>query len=470
MMEGIWTSHGKAVRSLLWSFSGSQITSGSDDGTILIRNAESGKVEMGPIKTRQKRVCALAYSHSGERIASGGDNYTICIWDTKTGELVVGPIKGLGLSVTSLVWSSDGTKLYSASDRFARVFDSTTGKLLHRFEHDRHKRLYSVALLPRQNVLACVGSLGVAQLWDIESNQPLGQPFDHQNYNCHYCVSFSRDGNSLAYGGSGKKLSLWTVKDILLQLPAPSLLQQSDRRSAQQETRPNPPSSSCLKVCNVTFNCLPSFLIEQLQADATGGDGLFEEVHDLYSDFFQVKILFLSKGADTDNKHLKSSQKSLPLPSSGSRLTPLSSARRLLNFFSRCCPPEDESVPQERFKRGFFSRRARLNASLEPALIIPNQPVPEVKVGEGERGDNVSTVSTLACFHVNVTTISAVLGMICLTTERIKAKREMMVLLPTRRAYRPMIPTPLLSLTALAIETFGQSSCADKERILHLSK
>ncbi|KAG1763590.1 WD40-repeat-containing domain protein [Suillus occidentalis] len=363
MMEGIWTNHGKAVRSLSWSPSGGQITSGSDDGTIVIRNAESGKVEMGPIKTEQKGVCALAYSHSGERIASGGDNYTICIWDTKTGELVVGPIKGLGLSVTSLLWSSDSTKLYSTSDRFARVFDSTTGKLLHRFEHDRHRHLYSVALSPRQNVLACVGSLGVAQLWDTESNQPLGQPFDQQNYNCHYCVSFSRDGNSLAFGGSGKKLSLWTVKDIPLQLPAPALLQQSgDKQSTQQETRPNSPSSSCLN------------------ADATGGGDLFEEAHDLYSNFFQ------------------SSQKSLPLPSSGSRLAHLFSARRLLNFFSRCCPPEDESIPKERPKRGFFSRRACLNASLEPAPITPNQPVPKRKVGQGD-GKQVDHVDHRASAH-----------------------------------------------------------------------
>lgn len=333
--------------------------------------------------------------------------------------------------MTSLAWSPDSTRLFSASDRFARVFDGKSGQLLHRFEHDRV--LWSIALSPKHNALACVGNDGVANFWDTEYRQQPGQPF-HREHKTLRCVSFSRDGRYVAYGGDDSKLTLWMLKDIAPQIPAPTLLQESDRRSTQQKTRPDSPLSSCLN------------------ADATGGDDLIEEVHDLYSDFFQ------------------SSQKSLPLPSSGSRLTPLSSTRRLLNFFSRCCPPEDESVPQERFKRGFFSRRARLNASLEPAPTTPNQPVPEVKVGEGERGDNVSTVSTLACFHVNVTTISAVLGMICLTTERIKAKREMMVLLPTRRAYRPMIPTPLLSLTALAIETFGQSSCADKERILHLSK
>jgi len=49
MMESIWTGHSDWVRSLSWSPSGGHIASGSNDGTILIREAESGKVAVGPI-------------------------------------------------------------------------------------------------------------------------------------------------------------------------------------------------------------------------------------------------------------------------------------------------------------------------------------------------------------------------------------------------------------------------------------
>ncbi|KAG2344360.1 WD40 repeat-like protein [Suillus weaverae] len=347
-MKDVWTGHEERVRSLLWSPSGRQIASGSEDGTILIRNADSGEVEVGPIKAKQGWVYALAFSPSGNRIASGGYN-TICIWDTKTGELIVGPIdiEDLGLPVTSLVWSSDNNKLYSASNKCARVFDSTSGKLLHRLEH--HHSLYSIALSPKDNVLACVGINGIAQLWDIESYKPLGLPLhDSEDHKTLHCVSFSRDGRYVAYGGDNGKLTLWTFKDIAPQLPAPTLLQKSDRRSTQQETRPNSPSS-CLDV------------------DATGGGGFIEEAHDdPYNNFFQ------------------SSQQSLPSPSPGSHLSSLFSARRLLNVFSRRRPPPDESVPQERSKRKFFARRARSDSPLEPATIIPNQPVPEGKVPEGE--------------------------------------------------------------------------------------
>ncbi|KAG1780663.1 WD40-repeat-containing domain protein [Suillus placidus] len=353
IIEGVWTGHGDRVRSLSWSPNGSHIASGSDDGTILIQGADSGKVEVGPMKMKQSWVLALAYSPSGDKIASGGYNETICISNTKTGELVVGPIKGLGLPVTSLVWSSDSTKLYSASDQFARVFDSTSGALLHRFEHT--KLLYSVALSLKHNVLACVGYAGVAQLWDIESHQPLSLPF-HQNRDTLYSVSFSRDESHLAYSGKDGKLTLWTVKDIAPQLPAPTLLQQGNRQSiVQEEAQSNSSSSSCLN------------------ADATGSDDFVKEAQEgPYHNFFQ------------------SSPQSLPSPSPSSRLPNLFSAHRFWKGISRRCPPPDQSVPRDRSKRKFFIRRVHPDSPLEPATMKPNRLVPEGKAreGEGKQGAN----------------------------------------------------------------------------------
>src|SRR6267154_6870667 len=217
MIEGVWTGHSEGVRSLSWSPSGGHLASGSFDGTILIRNVESGEVEVGPIKTKQDDVYCLAYSPLGDKIASGGYKKTIWIWDSKTGELLVGPIKDLGdYYVTSVVWSSDSSKLYSASDKFARVFDSVSGTLLHQFKHDRP--LWSIAFSPKHDVLVCVGYRGTAQLWDTESHQPIGQPFGQEDLKHLYCVSFSRDGRYLAYGGEDKKITLWMMKDLAPQL------------------------------------------------------------------------------------------------------------------------------------------------------------------------------------------------------------------------------------------------------------
>jgi len=217
MNEDVWMGHSENVRSVSWAPNGGHIASGSDDGTILIRKAENGEVEVGSIETGQVCVWSLAYSPSGNRIASGGYNWTICIWDSNTGKLLVGPIKDLGAYVSSVVWSSDSSKLYSASDKFARVFDSVSGTELHRFEHNDF--VFSVALSPKRNVLACVGLGGIAQLWDTESYQPLGKPFSSQRSGELNCVSFSRDGRYLAYGGDDNKITLWMVKDIAPERP-----------------------------------------------------------------------------------------------------------------------------------------------------------------------------------------------------------------------------------------------------------
>ncbi|KAJ8588233.1 WD40 repeat-like protein [Rhizopogon salebrosus TDB-379] len=242
MIQGVWTGHSQGVRSLSWSPSGGHIVSGSDDGTILIRKAESGEVEVGPIETNQRKVYSLAYSPSGDRIASGGYDETICIWDSNTGERIVGPIKYLESNATSVVWSSDGTNLYSASDKTARVFNCISGTELHHFEHNSDHALWDIALSPEHNLLACVGYGGVAQLWDTVSHKPLGQPFGGEDGEHLYCVLFSRDGKYMAYSGRNCKITLWMVKDIvpeLLQTPHPS------------------PGPSCLEVSALIVDYFP---------------------------------------------------------------------------------------------------------------------------------------------------------------------------------------------------------------------
>ena len=107
--------------------------------------------------------------------------------------------------------------MYSASGFFARVFDSVSGTELHLFEHDDYAT--SVALSPKHNVLACVGSQGIAQLWDTESYQPLGKPLSLEDNVALQCVSFSRDGRYLAYSGNDTKITLWMVKDVAPALP-----------------------------------------------------------------------------------------------------------------------------------------------------------------------------------------------------------------------------------------------------------
>lgn len=301
MMEGIWTGHSDLVRSLSWSPNGNCISSGSDDETILIRKVvESGEIEVGPIKTGQGGVLALAYSPLGDKIASGGKNLTICIWDSKTGELVVS-IEDLGHYVWSVVWSLDSTKLYAALGHFARVFDSNSGAELRSFEHNHP--LISVALSPKQDVLACVGIKGIARLWDTRSCQPLGDPFNQED-GITLRVAFSPDGKYVAYGGTDNTITLWVVREIAPELPSP------------------PPSC--------------------LEADAT--THFAQSGSDEYGDFFQSYHPSASLGPSRPSKHPHES-----------------SARRFLNIFIpfRHLQTTSESIVlHQRPQSSFFGRHS----------------------------------------------------------------------------------------------------------------
>jgi hypothetical protein len=140
----------------------------------------------------------------------------------------------------------------SASDRFARVFDSVSGTLLHRFPHNYS--LWSVALSPKHNLLACVGNEGVAHLWDTESHEPLGRLFRQDGDIPHYIVSLSPDGRYLACGGNDSKIILWIVQDIVPRL-IPTSMTQHPVGNAHEGTES--PSSSYLDVSTHTFTHRP---------------------------------------------------------------------------------------------------------------------------------------------------------------------------------------------------------------------
>ncbi|KAG1763599.1 WD40-repeat-containing domain protein [Suillus occidentalis] len=388
-----WVGHSEAVRSVSWSPNGQNIASGSSDGTILIRKAGSGEVELGVGLTEtwtqqdwwnddrhggNSEVWSLSYSPSGDKIASGRSNFTISIWNITTGKRIVGPIRDLGNIVTSLAWSSDSSKLYSASDKFARVFDTITGEQLHCYTHDDD--LYSVALSPKNNVLVCVGWIGIAQLWNTESHYPLGQSLRLDRKTIR-CVSFSQDGRYLAYGGYDGKLTLWIVKDM-----APELVHQETEFDSPSSARLNADAAKSLGGGSikevqiqgrVTQGTRPeSSSSSFLNVDATGDDGIEGMHDDPYNNFFQ------------------SSRISLSLPAMTWSPLQLPSIRHFWNMISRHRSPTDGSVPRERPMHGFFTRRTRSKSPLGPTTTTPNQPTLQgnAPVGqdehEGEMDDN----------------------------------------------------------------------------------
>ena len=87
------------VLSVAFSQDGRRIVSGSEDKTIRVWDAETGKVVLGPLEGHTSLVKSVAFSQDGKLIVSGSKDHSIRVWDAETGKVVSGPLEGLTVEI-----------------------------------------------------------------------------------------------------------------------------------------------------------------------------------------------------------------------------------------------------------------------------------------------------------------------------------------------------------------------------------
>ena len=161
----LYTGHSDPVDLVAWSPDGTRIAS-ADRCTVQIWNATTGASYLtyrGHIQERahEYMMFGLAWSPSGFYLASGSEDKTIQVWDAATGKLRA---RYQGAN-SGLVWTRDGTGILFIDLTSAHLWDIETGKI--RVTYHAHQLLADLALSPDSKYVAFSSQSHAVQIWEL---------------------------------------------------------------------------------------------------------------------------------------------------------------------------------------------------------------------------------------------------------------------------------------------------------------
>ncbi len=202
--------HGGPVHSVTFSRDGSTLVSGAADGTVLLRELETGNAAG---LSGHGSLSSMAFSPDGTLLASGYLNGTIRLWAAAT-RTRIATLEGHTSGVTSVSFSVDGALLASGSrDRTVKLWDVGTREEIGTLKGHTGE-VTSVSFSPDGAILASAGGWNDAtvRLWDVGAREPIGTLEGH-TYSVR-SVAFSPPGGAFlasAGGDEDKTVKLWDV-------------------------------------------------------------------------------------------------------------------------------------------------------------------------------------------------------------------------------------------------------------------
>lgn len=234
---GILQGHSKAVTAITWSptvpGSAPRLFSASVDGTLIVWSPLKG-VKERRLRGHKATINVVVCTRAGREIlASGSDDGKVMFWDPEDKH----PLDSIdiGYPVTALAFSDDGNQLYVGGvDNEIHVYDLTKKQIVYSLRGHLDTITF-LSLSPSASYLLSGSLDSTLRIWDVRPFVPEPPPGHQGSPRLHRTLTgasagfesllirgcWSRDGQSVGWGGGDRTVTIWDVEKSLITYKLP---------------------------------------------------------------------------------------------------------------------------------------------------------------------------------------------------------------------------------------------------------
>lgn len=183
--------------------------SGSYDNELKLWNSKTGS-QINTFAGHQDWIYLITSSPNGNQVASVSEDGTITVWDAQTGK-ETRSFKETGIWTTA--FSHDGNQIVIGNDQGTlKLLDIATGNEVRSFQ-GHNGRVYSVVFSPDDKQILSGGHDGTIKVWDTETGEDIHTLKGHKDIVSS--LAFSPDGSQVISGSYDNTVKLWLLLGIL---------------------------------------------------------------------------------------------------------------------------------------------------------------------------------------------------------------------------------------------------------------